>query len=73
MKHKIQPVGQGRQARLDRFMRNKNIFVLDYKKMKERNEALYLDLVKYIMHPNRVEKMALSYNMEFFEYLESIE
>ena len=28
MKHKIQPVGQGRQARLDRFMRNKNIFVL---------------------------------------------
>lgn len=48
------------------------IIRFDYKKMKHDNEKLYLELNAIILHPNRVQNMATTYAIEFFEYLDAI-
>jgi len=46
------------------------IFDLDYEEMRKQNREFYLDLIKYTMHPDRIQRFADKYEMEFFEYLE---
>lgn len=44
----------------------------DYTIMKEQNRELYHDLNKYILKPERIEKMADKFGMNFCDYLDAI-
>ena len=41
--------------------------------MKEENSEFRSELASYVFHPARVERMADSFQIEFSEYLESLE
>lgn len=45
----------------------------NYDDMKEKNKNFYQDLNKYIMNPKRIEKMALQFHIDFFDYLDLID
>ena len=49
-----------------------NIIRFDYALAKQKNEPFYIELNKYILKPERVEKMATTYHMEFCDYLDAI-
>lgn len=44
----------------------------NYEYMKEKNEEFYQDLNKYVLKPERIEKMSHQFGLEFFEYLDAI-
>jgi len=44
----------------------------DYERMKENNRQFYHDLNKYILNPDRVEKMAAAHEIEFIDYMDAI-
>jgi hypothetical protein len=46
---------------------------LDYETMKENNREFYHDLNKYILKPERIEKMACKYGIDFIDYLDAID
>ena len=46
---------------------------IDYDGMKEENSEFRSELASYVFHPARVERMADSFQIEFSEYLESLE
>lgn len=48
------------------------IIRFDYKRMKEANENLYLELNKVILNPERIQNMATIYDIDFFDYLDAI-
>jgi hypothetical protein len=48
------------------------IIRFDYKKMKQENENLYLELNKVILKPERIQIMATNYGIDFFDYLDAI-
>lgn len=54
------------------FSKNPSIFVLDQMAMKEQCRIFAEDLAAYVFHPERVERMAALYHMEFDEYMELI-
>jgi hypothetical protein len=45
----------------------------DYTIMKEQNRELYHDLNKYILKPERIDKIADKFGMNFCEYLDAID
>jgi len=45
---------------------------MDYEKMKENKRQFYQDLNKYILKPERIEKMAGEYRINCIEYLDAI-
>ena len=45
---------------------------VDYETMKENNRQFYHDLNKYVLKPQRIEKMAHNYGIEFIDYLDAI-
>lgn len=44
----------------------------NYERMKENNRHLYYELNKYILKPERIEKMSATYNIEFIDYIDAI-
>lgn len=44
----------------------------DYERMKEQNREFYHDLNKYILKPERIEKMAHDYGINFIDYMDAI-
>lgn len=55
------------------FELGKILYILfDYQEMKKNNEEFYWELNKYVLHPDRIERMASKYSMEFFDYLDAI-
>jgi hypothetical protein len=44
----------------------------DYDTMKENNRQLYYQLNKYVLHPVRIQHMADNFNIDFFDYLDTI-
>jgi hypothetical protein len=45
----------------------------DYETMHENNRQLYYELNKYILNPQRIEKMATKFGLEFSAYLDAID
>lgn len=45
---------------------------LDYEKMRNACEPFAEELAKYVFNPLRIQKMAESYDVDMFEYLELI-
>lgn len=44
----------------------------DYETMHENNRLLYYELNKYILNPDRVEKMSSEYGLDTYDYLDAI-
>lgn len=45
---------------------------LDYEKMKQNNARLFQDLCESVFNPDRINKLADKFNIEFYDYLEQI-
>ena len=45
----------------------------DYETMHEKNKEFYHELNKYICKPERIERIAGQYGIEFFDYLDAID
>jgi len=48
------------------------MFDLDYTNMMQLNKELTNELVQTVFHPDRVNRMANEYKMDFDEYLDTI-
>lgn len=44
----------------------------DYETMKEKNRQFYHEINKYVLKPERIEKMAQQFGIEFFDYMDAI-
>jgi len=48
-------------------------FDYNYDSMKETGKKLYQEISKYVGHPDRIMRMALTYDVEWNEYLDAID
>jgi len=48
-------------------------YTIDYEAMKEENSEFRSELTAYVFHPARVERMSESFQIEFSDYLDSLE
>lgn len=48
-------------------------FDYNYQEMREKKKDFYLELAKYVFNPSRIEKISNDYNMEWDEYLDTID
>lgn len=48
-------------------------FDLNYQNMREKSEKFYMELSKYVYNPERIEKLANIYNIEWYTYLDIID
>lgn len=58
-------------------VRNVNVMLngiihFDYEKMKQDNEQFYIELNNNVLNPKRIETMATTYFIDFFDYLDAI-
>ena len=51
---------------------NPSIFVLDSTKMRNQCRDFAESLAAYVFHPERIEKIATSHNMEFDQYMDLV-
>lgn len=49
------------------------IMYIDYDKMRNNNREFFLELNQYVLHPERIQRISQRFNIEFFDYLDSLD
>ena len=49
------------------------LYKLDQEEMKKQNAPFFEELSAYVFHPERISRFAEYYNIDFFEYIQSLE